>query len=160
MTSGLLDKLRRSGCVCLAYGIESGSQRVLDLMKKGFRIKDAQEVIRDTSDAGIAVVANFMFGFPGETDEDFEETLNFIFENKKRFTSLNPSPAYTAIGIGTYLFNHREEYDLDLGPGSMHWRTKDGKNTFATRKERYETFCNFASSLGINFNYPVTKKLA
>ena len=155
MTPEILNKLKQSGCKCLAYGIESGSQKVLGLMRKGFRAEEAERVIRDTHNAGIDVAANFMFGFPGETDEDFNQTLNFVSNNKEYITTLNPSLAYTAIGVGTYLHEHPEEYNVDLSAGYLYWITKDGQNTYEKRKKRYESFCRLVSSLSINLSYPV-----
>lgn len=155
MTPELLNKLKLSGCVCLAYGTESGSQKVLDLMKKGFTIGEAERVIRDTHDAGIDAVTNFMFGFPGETDEDFEKTLDFISRNREYISTVNPSLAYTAIGVGTYLYDHPEEYNIDLSLGYLFWKSNDGENTYEKRQKRYETFCKLVSSLGIKFSYPI-----
>jgi anaerobic magnesium-protoporphyrin IX monomethyl ester cyclase len=155
MTPELLNKLKQSGCVCLAYGIESGSQKVLDLMKKGFTVKDAQCVIRDTHNAGIDAVSNFMFGFPGETDGDFKQTLDFIYKNKEYISTVNPSRAYTAIGVGSYLYEHADEFNIDLSGGHLFWKTKGGDNTYETRQKRYEAFCNLAASLGIKFSFTV-----
>lgn len=155
MTPELLNKLKRSGCVCLAYGLESGSQKVLDLMKKGFTVEDAQQVIRDTHNAGIYAVTNFMFGFPGEKDEDFKQTLDFISENRDYISTVNPSRAYTAIGVGSYLYEHADKFDIDLNQGHLFWKTKSGDNTYEIRQKRYEAFCDLAVSLGIKFSFPV-----
>lgn len=155
MTSELLNKLKRSGCVCLAYGLESGSQKVLDLMKKGFKVECAQQVIRNTHNAGINAVVNLMFGFPGETDGDFKQTLDFISENRDYISTVNPSRAYTAIGVGSYLYEHADEFDIDLDQGHLFWKTKSGDNTYEIRQKRYEAFCDLAVSLGIKFSFPV-----
>lgn len=133
--------------------MESGSQKVIDLMRKGFRVEEAQRVIRDTHNEGIDVV---MFGFPGETDEDFEKTLNFVSQNKKYISTVNPSLAYTAIGMGTYLYEHPQEYDIDLTAGHILWRSKDGNNTYEKREERYKNSCKLVLSLGIKTSYSVT----
>jgi radical SAM superfamily enzyme YgiQ (UPF0313 family) len=155
MTPEVLSKLKQSGCVCLAYGIESGSTKVLNLMRKGFKVEEAERVIKDTHNAGIDTVANFMFGFPGETDEDFAQTLDFVAKNKEYIKTINPSLAYTAIGVGTYLYNHPEEYNIDLNAGYLYWKSKDGENTYEKRQKRYETFCKSVLSLGINTSYPI-----
>lgn len=156
MRPELLNKLKQSGCVCLAYGLESGSQKVLDLMKKGFTIEDAQQVIRDTHNAGIDAVTNFMFGFPGETDEDFKQTQDFIYKNREYISTVNPSRVYTAIGVGSYLYDHADEYNVDFSMGHLFWRTKSGDNTYDIRKKRYESFCNLVASLDIKFSYPIS----
>lgn len=152
MTPELLNKLKRSGCVCLAYGFESGSQKVLNLMKKGFTVEDARQVIRNTHDAGIDAVVNFMFGFPGETEDDFMQTIEFITKNRDYISTVNPSRAYTAIGVGSYLYEHADEFELDLSQGHLFWKNKRGDNTYEIRQKRYETFCGIASSLGIKLN--------
>jgi len=156
MTPELLRKLKQSGCVCLAYGMESGSQKIVDLMRKGFSVEEAERVIRDTHNAGIDAVVNFMFGFPGETDEDFEKTLNFVSQNREYISTVNPSLAYTAIGVGTYLYEHPQDYGIDLSSGYLFWRSNDGKNTYEERQKKYETFCKIVLSLGIKFSYPIS----
>lgn len=155
MSCDIFKKLRQSGCVCLVYGIESGSQKVLGLMKKGYLMADAERVIKDTHNAGIDVVTNFMFGFPGEDESDFKQTLDFISRNKEYVSSVNPSPAYTAIGFDTYLYNHPEEFDVDLTAGHLFWKLRNGENTFEVRRQRYQSFCRYVLSLGIRLNYPV-----
>lgn len=155
MTSELLDKLKQSGCICLAYGMESGSQRILNLMKKGFTVEVAQRVLSDTHKAGIHVVVNFMFGFPGETETDFKKTLDFVDKNRECISTVNPSPSYTAIGKSSYLYNNASEFNIDLSSGHLFWKSKNGDNTYEIRKSRYKTFCRLVDSLGIKFSYPV-----
>lgn len=155
MTPELLKRMKASGCVTISYGIESGSQKVLELMHKGFSIQEAEDVLRGTHEAGINVNANFMFGFPGESEEDFTATLEFITRNKESISTLNPSLAYTAIGAGTYLYEHAKEYKVDMRRGHLFWESEDGSNTYETRQGRYNAFCRHASSLGMHFSYPL-----
>lgn len=70
--------LKRAGCVSVAVGIESGSQRVLNLMEKGTRVPDVQRVIRDLSRAGIAVQVMTFTGFPTETAKEALKTVRLI----------------------------------------------------------------------------------
>lgn len=128
-------------------------------MRKGFRVEDAERVIRETHEAGIDAVINFMFGFPGETEEDFNKTKDFLSRNKAFISALNPSLAYTAIGVGTYLYDHAEEYGVDLTRGHLYWKSKNGDNTYEIRQQRYRDFCRHATSLGIRFAYPIAAAL-
>ncbi|MBD3203479.1 radical SAM protein, partial [Candidatus Woesearchaeota archaeon] len=73
--------LRKSGCISLTLGIESGSRKILKLMRKGFMPETAEESIRNSSEQGIWVYANFIGGFPGETEEDMKKTLDFFKRN-------------------------------------------------------------------------------
>ena len=70
--------LRRSGASLLLFGLESGSQPVLDLMRKGIQLPTALRIIRRASEAGIPVQVFVMVGFPGETFDDWFRTIEFL----------------------------------------------------------------------------------
>jgi radical SAM superfamily enzyme YgiQ (UPF0313 family) len=74
----LLRTLRASGCRQIFYGIETGSKRLLQAMKKGIRIDDVPEVVAKTRKAGIESMAMVIVGYPGETVESLEETLALL----------------------------------------------------------------------------------
>jgi radical SAM superfamily enzyme YgiQ (UPF0313 family) len=73
-----LDQARRSGCYRLIIGLESGSDRTLRLMEKGATIDDARAAIGRIHEAGMKVSVHWLFGIPGETDEDREQTFRFV----------------------------------------------------------------------------------
>lgn len=150
MTPQLLRKMKEAGCDHLIYGIESGSQRVLDLMKKRYRIEDADKVIRATHEARIVVTGNFMFGFPVEEEEDFVKTLDFIKRNTKYLERVYPSRTFCAIEEFSYLHSHLEEFGIKPNlPHHLYWESSDGRNMYPERLRRCEAFCDLASSLGI-----------
>lgn len=150
MDSRVIRKMADSGCEHIIFGIESGSQRVLDSMKKHYRIEDADRIIKAMHETGIMVTANFMFGFPGETEEDFQETLDFIKRNAPYLKRVYPSRTYCAIEEFSYLASHLEEFNIKKDPPNhLYWETVDGKNTYPERLKRCEEFCSFASSLEI-----------
>ncbi|MFZ5451698.1 MAG: B12-binding domain-containing radical SAM protein [Thermodesulfobacteriota bacterium] len=76
----VLTALKASGCTFIAYGIESGSQRVLDYVNKRISKDQIREVIAVTKEIGIPIRGYFMFGFPGETRAEMEETVRFAME--------------------------------------------------------------------------------
>lgn len=78
----LLQKMKRAGCHTLIYGVESGSDRVLKKMKKRYTVRDAARTLRLTHEAGICANINIIVGFPGETEDDFNLTVDFIRQNK------------------------------------------------------------------------------
>ena len=91
----LLKKLKRSGLSTLYYGVESGSQRVLDLMKKGITLKQAEEAVKAAKDVGVEVLTSFILGFPGETRDEIDETINFSIKldaDYSQFSILTPFP--------------------------------------------------------------------
>lgn len=74
----ILYYLKRSGCVRIHYGVESGSQRILDYLEKGITIEQIVKAFEMTKQAGIATYAYLMVGVPTETKDDFEATLSLV----------------------------------------------------------------------------------
>lgn len=70
-----------SGLKAVVWGVESGCDRVLQMMKKGTNVKDIENVLKAAHDAGIRNVCYIMFGFPTETKEEFLETIDFLKRN-------------------------------------------------------------------------------
>ena len=150
MDTELIRKMAKAGCNCLGFGLESGSQKVVDMMGKGFRIEDAERVMRDTYDAGIETILGIIIGFPGETEEDFRMTLEFIKRNKAFISKVN-FPSECCIGCNSYMKNHPEKFDAVLEPNNEgnNWYSKDGSNTHEIREKRIETFNKFLNVLGV-----------
>lgn len=100
--------LSKAGCVKLSFGIESGSQKILDNVHK--RTKVAQNVVARNicREHGIAFKAFIMLGLPGEDQESLEETRAWILENKPDEVGLyiyRPFP-------GTRIWECQEDYDI------------------------------------------------
>lgn len=72
--------LKRSGCRYIFLGIESGSQVVLDNMKKLTKVKDNAKAIRNCNEVGLYTSSGILVGFPGETEETIAETKTFLSE--------------------------------------------------------------------------------
>jgi len=81
--------LRRSGCVMLKLGLESGNQDVLDSMQKGIELGMVADALRALRVAGIATYVYLLFGTPSESIVQARETLDFIAENSDAITFLN-----------------------------------------------------------------------
>jgi anaerobic magnesium-protoporphyrin IX monomethyl ester cyclase len=67
----------------ISFGLETGSQRLLDAMKKGASVEQNSEFIRNAFDAGLSIRCTMFAGFPGETAEDLEQTAEFIEAHSK-----------------------------------------------------------------------------
>lgn len=76
----VLKHLKAAGCDFIAYGIESGTQKMLDRMKKRITLDQIRSVIKMTKDVGINIRGYFMMGMPGETLDDMEQTISFAKE--------------------------------------------------------------------------------
>jgi len=81
--------LRRSGCVMLKLGLESGDQGVLDRLHKGIDIGLASVVLRNLHAAGIGVYLYLLFGTPAETEAEARHTLEFVARHHESVTFLN-----------------------------------------------------------------------
>lgn len=76
----MLDAMKRSGCWLIAFGIESGDQRVLDLNKKKAQLQEAKMAVHMSHAAGLEVAGHFVIGMPGETEDSALATVRFARE--------------------------------------------------------------------------------
>ncbi len=67
-----------AGCRWISWGVESGSQRLLDLVDKGLQVAAVEQVLRQASQAGISNLMMMIFGLPTSSPADLEATLSFI----------------------------------------------------------------------------------
>jgi len=79
----LLEKMKKSGCFRVQYGIESASTRLFYSMGKQPAYEQMEACLRDTFKAGIGIDPTFIIGYPHETMDDINQTLKFILNNKK-----------------------------------------------------------------------------
>ncbi|WP_330217049.1 radical SAM protein [Geobacter pickeringii] len=70
--------MRRAGCECVQYGVESGSERVLALLGKRITPEQVRRAARATRRAGIALSVYLIAGVPGETEEDVQATVTLV----------------------------------------------------------------------------------
>lgn len=78
ITPELLELMKKAGCVGVEYGFESGSQRVLDLMNKKLAVDESIKAADLTRKARLRFQANIIVGYPGEREDDFRKTIDFI----------------------------------------------------------------------------------
>jgi radical SAM superfamily enzyme YgiQ (UPF0313 family) len=74
----ILAKMREANCQLIHFGVESGSQKMLNLMKKGTTVEQNAKGIQMAKYSGIAVAISVVVGYPGETAELLKETFEFI----------------------------------------------------------------------------------
>jgi len=104
----LLQNLKSSGMNTIYYGVESGSQRILDMMKKGITLKNAEDAVKSAKNVGLEVLTSFILGYPGETEEDMNKTIDFstkLDPDYCQYSILTPFP-------GTPIYNELLEKDL------------------------------------------------
>jgi hypothetical protein len=89
-----VERWANSGCFRVRLGIESGSPHVLELMHKKTNPKTISQVLKTLASAGIRTTTYWIVGHPGETIEDFQETIEFIRENRENIYELEAHPFY------------------------------------------------------------------
>lgn len=125
-----LKLMRQSGCRRLYVGIESGSQRILDLYKKGYRRDKLKRAVGMVNNSGIESVGFFMVGAPGENEQDFKESVKLAKESNLDYIVVFKTISYP----GTTFFNQfRDQIEFSLFPYVN--RLKD-----STLDKRYNTW--------------------
>lgn len=104
----LMQLMKKAGCHQIMYGVESGSQKILDTIRKQTTVEKIREAVKIAKKAGIDIRAAFMFGNPGETEETMQQTIDFAIE-------LNPDIAMFNIATpnpGTQMYAWAEKEGL------------------------------------------------
>lgn len=91
----MLRRMRDAGCVNTQYGIESGSQRMLDVMEKNTTVEHNVNAVKSTYQAGLYTVYSMVLGMPGECPETIQETVEFL----KDVTEFLPEPPYGRLSL-------------------------------------------------------------
>ena len=123
-----LKKLKESGLVMIIWGVESGNNRILNLINKGTNKNDIKKVLEDSHNAGIKNVAYVLFGFPTETKEEFLETVEFLKTNEKNIDLISVSEF--GLQKGTEVYNNPQKFGIK--------KIIEEKRTLLGPKIRYE----------------------
>lgn len=149
---------RRAGLYRLGIGNESGSQRMLGLMKKQITVQQSKAAISNLASAGIKTTTFWLIGYPGETEADFQATLDFLEEMKDDIYYAEGNVFWSILDgrpksgewlqQGTSLYPERYKDMLMLEIKMM--------DTVPSREERYHRLVrlfNHCKKLGIHNRY-------
>jgi hypothetical protein len=120
-------KIAASGCVHVSFGMESGNQRILDLIDKGTRVEFMGQTMKNFAEAGVAVHLFTFTGFPTETPEEKEESKRFIRAHE---------PYWSGGGMGTFLLTGTAIVARD--PARFGVRLVDTRDADVARALAYE----------------------
>jgi len=124
----LLKIMKKSGCYRIPFGIESGSQRVIDVINKRITLEQAENAVRLAKEAGLETECYFMIGHQTETEEDIRKSIDFAIR-------LDPDYVKFAIAIplpGTPMF------DDMYRKGQIKTKDWDKYNFSVSPKELYD----------------------
>ena len=120
MSEEVLTQLKHAGCFRIWIGAESGSQRIIDLMKRQVDINKVAEMMQLTQQQGMEAGTFIMVGYPTETKEDINLTIDYLKKaNPNHFTI---TVAYPIKGTGLY---SQIEKDITIQP---EWSTSTDRD--------------------------------
>lgn len=141
ITEKFMERLMKTKPNWIFLGLESGNDRVLNLMRKGFKVKDIENAIKIISKYQINLKASFVMGYPKETWEELRDTLRLaikVFDTHKRtafmfcpFIPLPNTPGYElAKAEGFKEPKTIEDQDIDMLSTNLYWLnySKDRRN--------------------------------
>jgi radical SAM superfamily enzyme YgiQ (UPF0313 family) len=134
MNEEVIQLLKASGCKRVWIGAESGSQKIIDAMDRRVAVGQVQEMIRMCNSYGIETGTFIMLGYPGETQEDIQQTVNHLKRaNPDLFTI---TVAYPIKGTG--LYEEVENIQLQLPDWeSSTDRDRDFERTYSKKYYHY-----------------------
>lgn len=142
--------LKASGCNMLNYGIESGSQKVLDVMKKNITVEEIENNMRDAAEVGIMNSSNWIIGFPNEDPQAVADTFSLIWRIRN-YNIINISPGVTMmLSPGAEITDHGEKFSIDSKNFQEAWTTTDLANTKVHRLIRQKSFNVFLEHLNVD----------
>jgi len=110
----ILQAMKKAGCRIVWYGIESGTQKILDFYRKGTTLEQIKNAVSLTKEAGVSPMGSFILGAPLESREEMEETIRFglgLGLKEVYFNALIAIPGtdlYDYVVKNNYLHKHLE----------------------------------------------------
>ena len=103
----LLHHMKQAGCYAIAYGIESASPEILEIINKGATVEQAEEAVRITQEAGLQIIGYFMLGSPGETPETIEQTIKLAKKLKLDFAQFSVTTPFPGTKLYELYLNEK-----------------------------------------------------
>ena len=135
----LLVKMYDSGCRYILWGVESGCQRILDLMDKGTNIQEIEQILENAYQVGLKNHVFVIFGFPTETRQELQLTLDLLARHKKTIAMVHRG--VYELEADTPVFNEPQKFSI------TRYRTSNtpgvyefGCSAGMTRQESREAF--------------------
>jgi len=134
----MLKSMKDGGCETIYYGIESGTQEILDYIHKGITISQIKDIVKLSKNCGMKVGGSFMIGIPGETIDQMHKTINFVCELRP-YLDFAWFAAYLGIPKSQlYLYAKDNNFiDEDFGNGVFTVKTNEFDRASMEKLMRY-----------------------
>lgn len=153
ITPELIDIMEDAGMKSILFGVESGSKRMQKIINKNLNLSKGRDIIKHCVSKGVKAKASFIYGFPEETEEDFEDTLRLAVD----FQNIGAHIIFWKCGIlnGTAMF---EKFHSRLYLSKSNWKNY----SFFGFKENYKLVEKYPEIFPqfYDFPNPLTTKLS
>lgn len=112
ITEEMIDVMYEHGCNSIQFGIESGSQEVLNKIRKNIDLDKARRIIQYAAKYKMTIFLSFMLGHYCDTIETMEQTIEFMNEMKRENPNLGFGIAFNTPFPGTWQYEHAEEIGI------------------------------------------------
>src|SRR3989344_7237025 len=151
-----LKKMKRAGCIQIEFGVESGSQKILDIIKKHVKVEQTIRAFDLCKEAGIRTMANVIIGHPYETYEDIQKTRELAKRIKADYIEFfisTPLPGTEMYGMAEkngWLRKGKTFYGREAGEHITMLCNFSVEELLKLRKELYDEFSKL-----MLFNYAI-----
>jgi radical SAM superfamily enzyme YgiQ (UPF0313 family) len=129
MENDLFRKIKMSGCYNLFVGLESGSDSTLTIMNKGYKAVEAERFFMKLNENQLNFGISMITGFPGETEEAFMDSIDFVIKNKKiipKIEQVNPFVYYDGLEFDNAGENEYTEVAMDRAERFIDMMDREG----------------------------------
>lgn len=164
MDLAYMQDLADGGCIMFNYGIESGSQKVLDDMDKGVTIAEMEQNFIDGKKVGIWAATNWIVGFPTEDFQGYADSMTLLW--RMRNNNINNAGLGVGYGLGpeTIVGQNPHKFNISWHKYQGHWISNDftmGGTHVMTRVKTFHMFADFLQGCSdVPIGYPVRYNLA
>lgn len=161
----ILKKMKKAGCWLMSFGIESGSQKILDNINKNLKLEHIEEAVNITRKAGIETIGHFIFGLPGETKKTAKKTIKFAKKLALDYAQFYIATPYPGTKFFTYAKENNliETYDYskyEISNAVVRTKELSPEQLMKIRKKAYMSFyLNPSFILKRFFNIKTKKEL-
>lgn len=126
-TYEILQRMYRSGCRVIIWGVESFNQRILNLMNKGTNAQEIEIVLRISDKIGLSNIVYLIQGFPTQTEKEMLKDIEFLEKNSRYVYRVSIHPF--CLEVDTPIFRNPKRYEL-----------KDLKRNYLLKARSYKLF--------------------
>jgi anaerobic magnesium-protoporphyrin IX monomethyl ester cyclase len=148
MDKELIGKLKRAGCYCITYAVETASPRLQKAIRKNLDLDKVKQAITWTDQEGLIPQAFFMLGFPGETLEEMEMTIRYALESRILRPWVFTVVVYPRTGLldlaqkayPDFDFSDWDHFDFDYWAENTLYGRAEGVDLFSIQRRAYIRF--------------------